>query len=75
MLAPPRNLWQIPTIGKFLRLTPVRELYIVLQVPFIHDHVTKLCRQQAEVTQNREYTLLTNGYLDCRHADCSGRAV
>jgi hypothetical protein len=42
------------TSGKFLRRTPVRELYMAFQVPYIYDYITKLCRQQAEVIQNHE---------------------
>jgi hypothetical protein len=42
------------TIGKFPRPTPVRELHMAFQVPCIYDHITKLCRQQAEVLQNHD---------------------
>jgi hypothetical protein len=31
---------------------PARELYIAFHVPYIYDHITKLCRQQTEVIQN-----------------------
>jgi hypothetical protein len=34
--------------------TPVRELHVALPEPYIYDHVTKLCRRQAEVVQNHE---------------------
>jgi hypothetical protein len=40
------------TIGNFPRCTPVRDLHEALNVPYVSDYVTKLCRQQAEVTQN-----------------------
>jgi hypothetical protein len=42
------------TIGKFPRRTPVRQLHMAFQVPYIYDYITKLCRQQAEVIQNHE---------------------
>jgi hypothetical protein len=42
------------TTGKFSRRTPVRELHMPFQVPYIYDYITKLCRQQAEVIQNHE---------------------
>jgi hypothetical protein len=42
------------TIGKFPKCTPVRELHMAFQVPYIYDYITKLCRQQAEVIQNHE---------------------
>jgi hypothetical protein len=43
------------TTGKFPRHTPVRELRMPFQVPYIYDHITKFCRQQAEVIQNHEH--------------------
>jgi hypothetical protein len=42
------------TIGKFPSRTPVRELHMAFQVPYIYDYTTKLCRQQAVVIQNHE---------------------
>jgi hypothetical protein len=43
------------TIGNFLRRTPFTELHMAFQLPYVYDCIiTKLCRQQAEVTQNRE---------------------
>jgi hypothetical protein len=42
------------TIGKFPRCTPVRELHMAFQVPYVYDYITKLCRQQAEPIQNHE---------------------
>jgi hypothetical protein len=42
------------TTGKFPRCAPVREVHMAFQVPYIHDYITKLCRQQAEVIQNHE---------------------
>jgi hypothetical protein len=44
----------VRTIGKFQRCTPVDELHMTFQVPYIYDYVMKSCRQQAEVTQNHE---------------------
>jgi hypothetical protein len=42
------------TTGKFPKCTPVRELHMALQGPYICDFITKLCRQQTEVIQNRD---------------------
>jgi hypothetical protein len=42
----------IRTNGSFPRRTPVRELHKAFNIPYIYDYVTKLCRQQAEDTQN-----------------------
>jgi hypothetical protein len=40
------------TIGNYPRSTPVRDLHLAFQIPFVYDNITKLCRQQAEVIQN-----------------------
>jgi hypothetical protein len=48
------------TAGKFPKCTPVRELHMALQVPYIYDYVTKLCRQQAGVLQSYESTNVRN---------------
>jgi hypothetical protein len=39
------------TTGNFPRCTPVRDLHMAFKLPYIYDHITKLCRQQAEVIQ------------------------
>jgi hypothetical protein len=44
----------LPTVGKFSRRTPVREVQMAFQVPYIYDYITELCRQQAEVIQNHK---------------------
>jgi hypothetical protein len=68
MLAPLGNLRQtsnllklqrlqnnvISNIGNFPRYTPVRDLHAAFNLPRVHDYITKLCRQQAEVIQNHE---------------------
>jgi hypothetical protein len=41
------------TTGNFPRCTPVRDLNMAFKLPYIYDYITKLCRQQAEVIQNR----------------------
>jgi hypothetical protein len=40
------------TIGHFPRRTPVRELHVAFDIPYVYDFITKLYRQQAEVIQN-----------------------
>jgi hypothetical protein len=39
-------------IGHYPRRTPIRELYVVFEIPYVYDLITKLCRQKAEVLQN-----------------------
>jgi hypothetical protein len=36
------------------RRTPVRELHKAFNIQYIHDYVTKLCRQQARVIENHK---------------------
>jgi hypothetical protein len=42
------------TIGNYPRCTQVRDLHLSFQIPFVYDYITKLCWQQAEVTQNHD---------------------
>jgi hypothetical protein len=44
----------LSTIGNFPRPTPVRHLHMAFRLPNVHDYITKLCRQQAEVIQIHE---------------------
>jgi hypothetical protein len=37
------------TIGSFPRCTPVRDLRTALILSYVHNYLTKLCRQQAVV--------------------------
>jgi hypothetical protein len=42
------------TIRSFPRRTSVHDMHVVFQIPYIYDYITKSCRQQSEVIQNRE---------------------
>jgi hypothetical protein len=33
---------------------PILDLHIFLQIPYVYDYITKLCRQQAQVNQDHE---------------------
>jgi hypothetical protein len=48
------------TIGNFPRFTPVRDLHMTFKLPHIYDYITKLFRQQTEVTQNHENANVRN---------------
>jgi hypothetical protein len=54
------------TTGNFGRRTPVRDLHMAFKLPYIHDYITKLCSQQAEVKQNHE-NICKIGQGDPRH--------
>jgi hypothetical protein len=41
-------------IGSFPRRTPVRDLHMAFEISFVYNYITKLRRQQAEVTQNHD---------------------
>jgi hypothetical protein len=56
------------TIGKFPRDTPIRDMHIYLQIPYLYDYITKLCRQQAQVIQHHENIHVRNiGQDEARH--------
>jgi hypothetical protein len=42
------------TIGKLPRRTPVRDLHVAFQIPYVYNYIAKTCRQQAEVIQSHE---------------------
>jgi hypothetical protein len=43
------------TIGKFSSSTPVREFHVAFQVPYVYDYITKLCRQNHENANVRDF--------------------
>jgi hypothetical protein len=56
------------TIGNYPRRTPVRDLHLAFQIPFVYDYITILCRQQAEVIQNHDKeNVRTIGQGESRH--------
>jgi hypothetical protein len=42
------------TFGSFPKRTPVRDIHVAFQIPYVYDYITKSWRQQAEVIQNHE---------------------
>jgi hypothetical protein len=36
------------------RRTPVRDMHVAFQIPYVYDYINKSCRQQAEVILNHE---------------------
>jgi hypothetical protein len=73
------------TTGYFPRCTSAGNLHTAFNIPYVYDHKTKLCRQQAEVIQyhenehvhsigqgearHKKYKMLTLG--NCQAYDCS----
>jgi hypothetical protein len=56
------------TIGEFPRNTPIRDMHISFQIPYVHDYITKLCSQQAQVIQHHENIHVRNiGQGEARH--------
>jgi hypothetical protein len=39
-------------VGSLERCTPIRELHVASQIPYVYDYITKLCRTQAEIILN-----------------------
>jgi hypothetical protein len=42
------------TLGNFPRRTPVRDMHVAFQIPYVYGYITKSSRQQAEVILNHE---------------------
>jgi hypothetical protein len=40
--------------GNFPRHTPVRKMQMGFHLPYVHDYMTKLCMQEAEVILNHD---------------------
>jgi hypothetical protein len=36
------------------RRTPIRYMHTEIQIPYVYDFITKICRKQAEVIQNHD---------------------
>jgi hypothetical protein len=54
--------------GNFPRRTPVCELHMAFNIPYMYDYTTKLCRQQAEVILNHDSENVPNiGQDETRH--------
>jgi hypothetical protein len=56
------------TSGNLPRSTPIRDLHMAFNIPYVYDYITKLCRQQAGVIQNHDNENVRNiGQGDARH--------
>jgi hypothetical protein len=42
------------TTGNLPRPKPTCDLRVVFKIPYLHDFITKLCREKAKVTLNHE---------------------
>jgi hypothetical protein len=61
------NVLVLRTIGNYPRRTPVRDLHMVLELPYVYD-VTKLCWQEAELIQSHKNENFHNtGQGEARH--------
>jgi hypothetical protein len=54
------------TIGNFQRRTPVLDLHKAFNIPYIYDHITKLCKQSG-VIQYKNANVRHIGQGDARH--------
>jgi len=43
-----------PHYGNLPRRTPTREVHVAFKIPHLHDFITKLCKQRAEVIQKHD---------------------
>jgi hypothetical protein len=61
------------TIGNYPRRSPVRDLHLAVQISFVYDYITKLCRQQAEIIQNHKNENVRKiGQSERRHRKYTG---
>jgi hypothetical protein len=59
------------TIGKFPRNTPIRDMHIFLQVPYVIEFITKVCKQQVKLIQHHENIHICNtGQGEAQHRKC-----
>jgi hypothetical protein len=41
-------------IGKFKKSTPIRDMHMAFQIPYMYNYIPKLCRQQTQIIQSHE---------------------
>jgi hypothetical protein len=57
-------------IRNFSRCTPVSYLHTAINLPYLYDYMTKLCRQQSEFIQNHENVNVRSiGQGEARHRE------
>jgi hypothetical protein len=54
------------TIGNFPRNTPIHDMHLSLQIPYLYDYITKLCRQQAQVIHHENIHVRNIGQSEAR---------
>jgi hypothetical protein len=68
-----QRLYNAKLVGRqidYPRRTPIRDLHLAFQIPFVYDYITKLCRQQVEVIQNHDNeNVRTIGQGEARHRE------
>jgi hypothetical protein len=59
-------MFSVP-LENFTKNTPIRDMHISLQIPYVHDYITKLCKQ-AQAIQHHEIIHVRNiGQGEARH--------
>jgi hypothetical protein len=46
--------------GNVPRCRSVHELHVAFNLPYVHDYITEVCRQQAEIIQNHKNENIRN---------------
>jgi hypothetical protein len=46
--------------GKFPMNTPILDMHISFQIPYVYDYITKLCSEQAQAIQHHENIHIRN---------------
>jgi hypothetical protein len=72
VLTPPGKLRQrlqnSNTLANFPMFTPVRDLHMVFNPPYVYDYIIKLCKQQAKAVPRHETDHIRSiGQGEARH--------
>jgi hypothetical protein len=64
---------KVLTIDKFPGNTPIRDMHISFQIPYVYDFITKLCKKQARVIQHhKNIHVRNNGQREAQHRKYKG---
>jgi len=55
------------TIGNLPRPISIRDLHTSFKIPYLHDYVTQLCREQGSVIRTHDKIIRTIGQGEARH--------
>jgi len=48
------------TVGNLSKSTQTLAFHLAFKIPYVYDYITKMCRKEAEVVQNRDNVNVRN---------------